>query len=111
MDGFVIVHTQDRNDGLLREQRVIKGLTQQQVADKAKIKLQQYQKFESGERNLRSASFQIACRVLEALDLDIAKFYHGEYVFGEERFLDTEGWRYKKTGNLVTEDIEKSTHV
>ncbi len=106
MDGFVIVHTQDKNDGLLREQRVVKGLTQQQVADKARIKLQQYQKFESGERNLRNASFQLACRVLEALDLDIVKFFHGEYVFGEERYLDVDGWKYKKTGQLVTGDVE-----
>ncbi len=56
---------------ILRERRVTSGLTQQQVADKAGVKLQQYQKFESGERNLRTASFQIACKVLEALDLDI----------------------------------------
>ncbi len=106
MDGFVIVHTQDKRDGLLREQRVVNGLTQQQVADKAKIKLQQYQKFESGERNLRTASFQVACRVLEALDLDIVKYFHGEYVFGEERYLDAGVWKYKKTGKPVTEDVE-----
>ena len=60
-------------DKTLKEKRVSARLTQQQVADKAGIKLQQYQKFESGERNLRTASFQIACRVLEALDLDIVQ--------------------------------------
>ena len=76
MEGISIVYSQDKKDGLLRERRVVLGLTQQQVADKAGIKLPQYQKFEGGQRNLRTASFQIACRVLEALDLDIVKYFH-----------------------------------
>lgn len=106
MEGFCIVHSQDKRDGLLRERRIVLGLTQQQVADKAGIKLPQYQKFEGGQRNLRTASFQIACRVLEALELDIVKYFHKEYIFGEEQYLDSEGWKYKKTGKLVTEDVE-----
>lgn len=107
LEGFRVVHTQDKKDGLLKEQRVTNGLTQQQVADKAGILIQHYQKFESGERNLRTASFDVACRVLEALDLDIVKFFHHEYVLGEERYLDSEGWKYKKTGKLVDEDVEE----
>ena len=105
MEGFRVVHTQDKRDGLLRERRVVNGLTQQQVADRAGIKLQHYQKFESGERNLRTASFGVACRVLEALDLDIIKYFHKEYVLGEEQYLDKEGWKYTKTGRLVEEDM------
>ena len=80
--GFLFVPDKkgQRKDYLyLKERRVTSGLTQQQVADKAGIKLQQYQKFESGERNLRAASFQLACRVLEALELDITRYYHGGY--------------------------------
>ena len=106
LEGFRVVHTQDKKDGLLKEQRVIKGMTQQQVADKAGILIQHYQKFEGGERNLRTASFDVACRVLEALDLDIVKYFHHEYVLGEERYMDSEGWKYKKTGKLVDEDVE-----
>lgn len=63
---------------ILREKRVALEMTQQQVADKAGIKLQQYQKFESGERNIMTCSFQIACRVIEALGMDISKFFHGD---------------------------------
>ena len=106
LEGFRVVHTQDKKDGLLKEQRVIKSMTQQQVADKAGILIQHYQKFEGGERNLRTASFDVACRVLEALDLDIVKYFHHEYVLGEERYRDSEGWKYKKTGKLVDEDVE-----
>lgn len=51
-------------------------LTQQAVADKAGIRLQQYQKFESGERNILTASFVIACKVLDALKIDIEDFCH-----------------------------------
>lgn len=104
--GYQTVHTGGKNDGLLREKRVVQGLTQQQVADKANIKLQQYQKFESGERNLRTASFNIACRVIEALGMNISDYYHGEYAFGEEIYYDSEGKKYVKTGKLTTEEVE-----
>ena len=69
---------------ILRDYRDKLGLTQQQVADKAKIQLRQYQRFEAGERNLSSSSFSIACRVIEALGLDITKYHHGDYVLGDE---------------------------
>ncbi|GFH43331.1 hypothetical protein Hs30E_18820 [Lactococcus hodotermopsidis] len=70
--------------GVLRQAREKLGLTQQQVADQANIHQRQYQRFESGERNLSSSSFNIACRVLDVLQLDIAKYAHGDYIFSEE---------------------------
>ena len=63
--GLQLCHLDGKKPGnILREQRVVQNLTQQQVADKAKITVQQYQKFESNERNIKTASFQLACRVL-----------------------------------------------
>ena len=55
------------------------GMTQQQVADKAKIAWRQYHRFESGERRLMSASFELAADVLMALELDVDDFAHGRY--------------------------------
>jgi len=104
LDGFSFVHLEERN--VLRERRVILGLTQKEVADKAKIPMQSYQRFESGERNIMTASFQMTCRVLQALELDITKFYNGDYAIGEEIYESKEGLRYKKTGKLVEEDVE-----
>lgn len=106
MEGYSVVFPHGKDYLILRERRVTSGLTQQQVADKAGIKLQQYQKFESGERKLRTASFQIACSVLEALDLDVVKYFHKEYAWGEEMYLDSDGWKFEKTGKLVDEDVE-----
>lgn len=59
----------------LKMRRHEQKLTQQAVADKAGIKLQQYQKFERGERNILTASFIVACKVLDALEIDIPDFY------------------------------------
>lgn len=106
LSGFQMVHAHNDMHSILREKRVVLGLTQKQVADRANILLQQYQKFESGERNILSGSFKTACKVIEALEMDISKFYHGEYVFGEEIYDSPEGLRYKKTGKLTTEDIK-----
>lgn len=71
-------HELTRSTGeLLRHRRIMLAHTQQQVADWANISLRQYQEFESGERDVFNASFDIACRVIEALDMDISNFYHG----------------------------------
>ena len=103
LDGFQLIHMS--NKGILQERRVILGMTQKQVAEKAKIPLQSYQRFESGDRNIKTASFQVACRVIEALELDIAGFFHGDYVFGERLLDSKEGLRYEKTGKLIEEDV------
>ena len=103
LDGFQMVHMEERN--ILRERRIILGLTQKQIAEKAKIPFQSYQRFESGERNIMTASFQMACRVIEALEMNVSDFYHGEYALGEEIISSKEGLRYKKTGKLIDEDV------
>ena len=103
LDGFQIINPNDAS--ILRERRVILGMTQKQVAEKAKIPMQSYQRFESGERNIRTASFQMACRILEVLEMNISDFYHGEYALGEEIYGSKEGLRYKKTGKLIEEDV------
>ena len=69
---------------ILKKAREKLGLTQQQVANKARIQLRQYQRFESGERNLTSSSFNIGCNVLDALEIDIDGFRHGDDGLSEE---------------------------
>lgn len=59
----------------LKNRRHELHLTQQAVANKARIQLQQYRKFESGQRNILTASFTVACAVLDALGIDISDFY------------------------------------
>ena len=82
LDGFqTIISTAA---AVLSEKRQILRLTQQEVADRAKITLRQYQRLESGERNILTSSFGLACRVIEALDMDVSKFYHGDYYLEEE---------------------------
>lgn len=69
LDGFqTIIPTAA---AVLSEKRQILRLTQQEVADRAKITLRQYQRLESGERNILTSSFGLACRVIEALDIQI----------------------------------------
>ena len=61
LSGFQIAHMKPFS--ILRERRVILGLTQKQVAERAGVVLQQYQKFESGERRIMTSSFELACRI------------------------------------------------
>jgi len=60
---------------ILKNRREELGLTQQQVADIAKIQLRQYQRLESGERSMYGASFRIAMSVCDALKLDPYRFF------------------------------------
>lgn len=54
---------------ILKEARNLTSITQQQVADAAKIHLRQYQRFESGERDLVTAFFHITMAVCETLNI------------------------------------------
>ena len=107
LSGYQICHVEDKNEtkNVLREKRAVLRMTQRQVAEKAGITLQQYQKFESGARNLRTCSFQLACRVIEALGMDISSFYHGKYAIGEEVYFENGVLKYRKTGIPRDEDI------
>ena len=76
---------------VLSERRQMLRMTQQEVADRANITLRQYQRLESGERNILTSSFGLACRVIEALDMDVSKFYHGDYYLEEEKVKTMRG--------------------
>lgn len=84
LKGFRIVHVDKNLHNILLDRRIDLRLTQQQVADRADISLTQYQRFERGERKLMTSSFKTACKVIEALEMNISDFYHGKYVLGEE---------------------------
>ena len=73
---------------VLSERRQMLRMTQQEVADRANITLRQYQRLESGERNILTSSFGLACQVVEALDMDVSKFYHGDYYFEELKTIE-----------------------
>lgn len=106
LEDLQIVHMNDNVYGeILREKRVVQNFTQQVVADKAGITLRQYQRFENGERSIRSASFDLACRVIEALGMDVSDFYHDKFIIGEEVYLDKEGLKYVKTDRLINEEV------
>ncbi len=79
-----IVHVGKKKNSILWEKRMDLRLTQREVADRAHISLVQYNRFENGDRSIMTASFQSVCRILEVLGMDPTKFYHGEYVIGEE---------------------------
>ena len=69
----------EEDEAILRNRRMDLAKTQKQIAEAAQIPLQSYQRFESGERKIRSASFDIACRVIDALRIDIERFYRHQY--------------------------------
>ena len=108
LSGFHLCHLDRDMHNVLYEQRIVHGMTQRQVAERAKITIQQYQKFESGERNIMTCSFRIACRVIEALEMNISDFYHDKYVIGEEVYIVGKKLFYKKTGRPVDEDVTET---
>lgn len=60
---------------ILKRRRDELKLTQQQVADNAGIQLRQYQRLESGERNISGESVRIMLSVCEVLKLDPYLFF------------------------------------
>jgi len=66
--------------GILIGQREKLGLSQEEVAKRAGIKLEQYQRYEQCGVNLSSSSMRIVHAVLKALELDTTAFDKGAYV-------------------------------
>lgn len=64
---------------MLRNQREALGFTQQQVADLSNITLRQYQRYESGERSLSSASLRIGVNICRTLKIDPLYFADPEH--------------------------------
>lgn len=60
---------------ILRTRREKLGLSQQQVAKGAKLQLRQYQRIESGERNLETATLRTALAICAVLKLDPYTFF------------------------------------
>lgn len=105
LDGFTLVNLTSAST--LHQKRLVLELTQQQVADRANIDLQQYRKFESGARDIRRASFDVACRVIKALEMDVGKFFDGDYSLGEEIYSENSELKYKKTGRSTSDNIDQ----
>ena len=71
-----------QENNILIEQREKLGLSQEEVAAKAGIKIEQYQRYESHDgRDFSSSSMRIVNAVLTALELDPTAFANGEYSF------------------------------
>ena len=85
---------------ILKKRRKQLGLTLQEVADRAGISIKQYQRFESGDRELASASFSTTFQVLRALELDTEKYAAGEYEIKELIYRGHDGKLY----NFETEE-------
>lgn len=60
---------------IIKKHREHLGMTQQQVANEVGITVRQYQRYESGEKSIYSASFQIGVRLFKVLNLEIKEFF------------------------------------
>lgn len=89
-------------DGIvLKKRRRQLGMTLQDVADKAGIDIKQYQRFESGDRELASASFITTVQVIKALEMDPVKYAAGEYEIKELIYRGHDGRLY----NFDTDEL------
>ena len=70
---------------LLQKKRIYLNLTQRETAQRVGIPLSTYQKFETGERNIWTASFKVTCKVLYALELNPDDFFRRRYVIREPK--------------------------
>lgn len=60
----------DRERRIIRERRIELGLTQEQAAMELGISLQQYQRYEYGERKFSNCAMRIGLKICALLELD-----------------------------------------
>lgn len=64
----------ETNNTILKQRRQELNLTQNEVAHKADIDVRQYQRLESGERDISNASMSIGLKICKILALDPYRF-------------------------------------
>ncbi len=67
-----------KGETIFRTKRIEMRLTQKEIANKAGISTPQYSRIESGDRELNSASFMTAGKILRAFDMDIEEYFNKE---------------------------------
>ena len=60
----------DREGQIIRERRIELGLTQEQVAIEVGMSLQQYQRYEYGERKFSNCAMRIGLKICALMELD-----------------------------------------
>jgi transcriptional regulator with XRE-family HTH domain len=68
----------DRDGQIIRDRRIELGLTQEQAAMELGISLQQYQRYEYGEREIRKMSMDLGLRMCFLLELDPFELVFGD---------------------------------
>ena len=63
---------------ILREQRMILKMTQQEVADELEISLQMYQRYEYGDRDIRKMPMDLGMKMCYLLELNPYELVLGE---------------------------------
>ncbi|MBR3383290.1 MAG: helix-turn-helix transcriptional regulator [Clostridia bacterium] len=64
------VYKTNQEGQIIRERRIELGLTQEQAAMELGISLQQYQRYEYGERKFSNCPMRIGLRICALLELD-----------------------------------------
>lgn len=62
---------------VLRDARKAKEMTQQQTADGCGVTLRQYQRLETGERDIAATSFKVALTLCDLLDIEPHNLLNG----------------------------------
>ncbi len=68
---------------ILQKKRLYLNLTQREAAARIGIPLSTFQKFETGERNIWTATFTVICKVLYALEMNPDDFFRCRYIIRE----------------------------
>ena len=86
--GSKFIHQGEKNAAKYADEVIVLSKGVQDYFKETYGTLRQYQRLESGERNILTSSFGLACRVIEALDMDVSKFYHGDYYLEELKTIE-----------------------
>ncbi|MBR5684113.1 MAG: helix-turn-helix transcriptional regulator [Ruminococcus sp.] len=96
---------------ILRTRREQLKLTQQQVATGAHLQLRQYQRIESGERNLETATLKTALSICAVLKLDPFTFLPEGELMNKYYELNTKGNNTWATEELLTLLISQACDI
>lgn len=101
-----MTHPIDKHVGQkTRTLRVIRGMTQQQLAEKIGVKFQQVQKYETGANRISSSRLY---EIANALEVPIKDFFPDAGTAGDTQIIDPRLFQISRQLTKMTEDQAQS---
>ena len=106
-------NTLEDRQAIIKKLRILLGISQKEIAEKAGIPLLEYQKIEDCKISIKTAPFDLVCRIMCAIEDPrlMSHFYYGTYDFLLDYDITLKDPDNKKLLELCNQQMKKLNNM